>query len=79
MRSRPTDIAPTLPKLTVTFLKNVQGKLIRVRLTIDALFNLAKEATLYIAWNGTFDPFWALVEEGFRESTISKEQVNAYL
>ena len=74
MPSRPTDIAPTLPKLTVTFLKNVQGKLIRARLTIDALFNLAKEATLYIAWNGTFDPFWALVERGLENLQFQRKR-----
>ena len=74
MPSRTTDIAPTLPKLTVTFLKNVQGKLIRVRLTIDALFNLAKEATLYIAWNGTFDPFWALVEGGLENLQFQRKR-----
>ena len=74
MRSRTTDIAPTLPKLTVTFLKNVQGKLIRARLTIDALFNLAKKATLYIAWNGTFDPFWALVERGLENLQFQRKR-----
>ena len=40
MRSRTTDIAPTLPKLTVTFLKNVQGKLIRARLTIETPYSI---------------------------------------
>ena len=46
----------------------------RARLTIDALFNLAKKATLYIAWNGTFDPFWALVEGGLENLQFQRKR-----
>ena len=74
LRFVPAATRTTLPKLTVTFSKNVQCKLIRARLTIDAIFNLAREATLSIASIGTFDPFWALVEGGLENLQFQRNR-----